>query len=123
MTTHYIEEAERLCDRVAIVDAGKVVAMGTPKELQDRSKGKSSIEIACDASLSGTVLPEFPDELSSSLSDDGKRLVVQSSRPARTLVEIVKWIDSQGIGLDDVHLSRPTLEDVFIELTGKRLRD
>jgi ABC-2 type transport system ATP-binding protein len=123
MTTHYIEEAERLCDRVAIVDAGKVVAMGTPKELQERSKGKSSIEIVCDASLSGMLLPEFPDEIGSSLSDDGKRLIVQSSRPARTLVEIVKWIDSQGIGLDDVHLSRPTLEDVFIELTGKRLRD
>src|SRR5579863_3053868 len=47
MTTHYIEEAERLCDRVAIVDAGKIIAIGTPKELQERSAGKSTIEIVC----------------------------------------------------------------------------
>lgn len=123
MTTHYIEEAERLCDRVAIIDSGKVVAIGTPRELQERSAGKSAIEITCDASLTNLAIPDFPDAISSSLSDDGRRLVVQSSRPPRTLVEIVKWVDAQGIGLDDVHLSRPTLEDVFIELTGKKLRE
>jgi ABC-2 type transport system ATP-binding protein len=123
MTTHYIEEAERLCDRVAIIDSGKVVAIGTPRELQDRSAGKSAIDIVCDASLTGRELPAFSEALSSSLSDDGRRLTVQSSRPARTLVEIVKWVDAQGVGLDDVHLSRPTLEDVFIELTGKKLRE
>ena len=123
MTTHYIEEAERLCDRVAIIDSGKVVAIGTPRELQDRSAGKSAIEIACDASLKGMTLPDWPEATSSTLSDDGRRLIVNSSRPARTLVEIVKWVDGQGIGLEDVHLKRPTLEDVFIELTGKRLRE
>ncbi len=123
MTTHYIEEAERLCDRVAIVDSGKVVAIGTPQELQERSANKSSIEIVCDTSLNGLALPEFPEAITSSLSEDGRRLSVISSRPARTLVEIVKWVDGRGIGLDDVHLSRPTLEDVFIELTGKKLRE
>jgi ABC-2 type transport system ATP-binding protein len=123
MTTHYIEEAERLCDRVAIIDSGKVVAIGTPRELRERSAGKSTIEITCDASLTNQTVPAFPDALGSILSDDGRRLIVQSSRPARTLVEIVKWVDAQGIGLDDVHLSRPTLEDVFIELTGKKLRE
>src|SRR5580693_728056 len=51
ITTHYIEEAEKLCDRVAIIDEGRVVAIGTPRELQERSAGKSSIEIVCDASL------------------------------------------------------------------------
>lgn len=123
MTTHYIEEAERLCDRVAIVDSGKVVAIGTPRELQDRSAGKPTIEIACDRPLNESSLPPFADAISSSLSDDGRRLAVQSLRPPRTLVEIVKWIDAQGIGLEDVRLSRPTLEDVFIELTGKKLRE
>src|ERR1700685_4232141 len=58
MTTHYIEEAERLCDRVAIVDSGKVVAIGTPKELMARSANKSSVEIVCDASLTGRLLPD-----------------------------------------------------------------
>lgn len=123
MTTHYIEEAERLCDRVAIVDAGKVIAMGTPRELQDRSAGKSTIEVMCERTLSGLEMPMWAEATNSALSDDGRRLSVISARPARTLVEIVKWLEGKGIGLDDVHLSRPTLEDVFIELTGKRLRE
>jgi len=123
MTTHYIEEAERLCDRVAIIDSGKVVAIGTPRELQERSAGKSSIEIVCDTSLTNLALPNFPDAQNTTLTEDGRRLVVQSTRPARTLVEIIKWVDGQGIGLEDVHLARPTLEDVFIELTGKKLRE
>ena len=123
LTTHYIEEAERLCDRVAIVDAGKIIAMGTPRELQDRSAGKSTIEISCNRPLLATDLPLWPDATHTKLSDDGRHLTVASTKPGRTLVEVVKWIDGQGIGLDDVRLSRPTLEDVFIELTGKRLRE
>jgi ABC-2 type transport system ATP-binding protein len=123
MTTHYIEEAERLCDRVAVVDAGKIIAIGTPRELQDQSAGKSTIEIVCDRALMESEMPAWPEATSTKLSDGGRRLTVASSKPARTLVEIVKWVDSQGIGLEDVHLKRPTLEDVFIELTGKRLRE
>ena len=123
LTTHYIQEAERLCDRVAIVDAGKVIAIGTPRELQERSAAKSVIEILCDRSLTGLPIPEWPDSTQTIVTGDGRKLAVASTRPARTLVEIVKWVDAQGIGLEDVHLFRPTLEDVFIELTGKRLRE
>jgi ABC-2 type transport system ATP-binding protein len=123
MTTHYIEEAERLCDRVAIVDAGKVIAIGTPRELKDRSAGRSTIEIVCGASMSGLALPEWPEATQTKISDDGLRLLVTSNKPARTLVEIVKWVDALSLSLEDVHLARPTLEDVFIELTGKKLRE
>ncbi len=123
MTTHYIEEAERLCDRVAIVDSGKVIAIGTPRELVERSVGKSAIEIVCERSLDGLAMPEWPGATGTKLSEDRRRLTVTSARPAPTLVEMVKWVDAQGLGLEDVHLKRPTLEDVFIELTGKRLRD
>ena len=123
MTTHYIEEAERLCDRVAIVDSGKVIAIGTPRELVERSAGKSTIEIRCEQPMDESTMPAWPEALSSTLSDDHRSLTVASSRPARSLVEIVKWVDARGLGLEDVHLQRPTLEDVFIELTGKRLRD
>ena len=56
-------------------------------------------------------------------ADDGRTLTVTSTHPARTLVELIKWIDQQGIELEDVHLRRPSLEDVFIELTGKKLRE
>ena len=61
LTTHYIEEAEKLCDRVAIVDEGRIVAMGTPREIQDRASGESTIEIECDAPLDGAALPAWRD--------------------------------------------------------------
>ncbi len=123
MTTHYIEEAERLCDRVAIIDEGKIIAIGTPRELQEKNLGESTIEIVCLTPISGDGLPNWPDAVSVSLGDDRKSVSVMSRHPARTLVEMVKWLDQQGIELHDVHLKRPTLEDVFIKLTGKRLRD
>ena len=122
LTTHYIEEAERLCDRVAIMDEGKIVAMGTPRELQQKSKSQSRIQIICAQPLTGD-LPQWPDAVESVLGDDRRELTVYSSRPARTLFEIMKWLDQRGLQLEDVHLKRPTLEDVFVELTGKKLRD
>jgi len=123
MTTHYIEEAERLCDRVAIMDAGEIIAIGTPRELQERSANQSSIEIRLKQPLKDSALPQWAESIRSIVSEDRFQITVYSKGPARTLVEMVKWIDASGFELDDVRLSRPTLEDVFIELTGKKLRD
>jgi len=123
MTTHYIEEAERLCDRVAVIDAGQIIALGRPRDLQEKSANQSAIEIRLNQPLRDSALPSWPESVRSIVSDDRRGITVYSKRPARTLVEIVKWIDSQGLELDDIHLNRPTLEDVFIELTGKKLRD
>jgi ABC-2 type transport system ATP-binding protein len=123
MTTHYIEEAERLCDRVAIIDAGQIIALGTPRDLQERSANQSSIEIKLVRPLPDATLPQWAEAGRTIVSEDRQSITVYSGRPARTLVEIVKWIDAKGFELDDIHLSRPTLEDVFIELTGKKLRD
>ena len=123
LTTHYIEEAERLCDRVAIIDAGRIVAMGTPRELQQKSGGQSRIDIVTAQPLNGNTLPVWPEALETKVTEDGRSLTVYSSRPARTLFEIMRWLDQEGMQLEDVHLKRPTLEDVFVELTGKRLRD
>jgi ABC-2 type transport system ATP-binding protein len=123
MTTHYIEEAERLCDRVAIIDDGVIIAIGSPRELQEKSATQSSIEISLGRPLPAVDLPAWPDAIRTTVSDDRCKISVSSGRAAKTLVELIKWIDAQGLELDDVHLNRPTLEDVFIELTGKRLRD
>ncbi|MBV9009441.1 MAG: ABC transporter ATP-binding protein [Verrucomicrobia bacterium] len=123
MTTHYIEEAERLCDRVAIVDAGKIIALGSPRELQEKSAEQSGIELTLTRPLDHGAIPGFPDALSTAISDDRRTLNVRSARPARTLVELVKWIDGNRYEIEDVRLKRPTLEDVFIEITGKKLRD
>ena len=124
MTTHYIEEAERLCDRVAIIDSGQIIAIGTPRDLQKQSANQSSIEIKLVQPVREDVsLPEWAESVRSLISEDRRAITVYSSRPARTLVEIIKWLETNGLELEDVHLARPTLEDVFIELTGKKLRD
>jgi ABC-2 type transport system ATP-binding protein len=122
ITTHYIEEAERLCDRVAIVDQGRIIALGTPREIQARTLGTSRVEIHTSQPMPPDV-PNFDDAEKFTMSEDRKMLNVYSARPARTLPDLIKWIDQNGLDLDDIHLKRPTLEDVFIELTGKKLRD
>ena len=122
MTTHYIEEAERLCDRVAIVDEGRIIALDTPARLQQQSKNASSIVVTC-ATRFPESRPGWAEATQSALDSTGRTLTVNSRRPAATLVDLVKWIDQQGLELTDVSLKQPSLEDVFIEMTGKSLRE
>lgn len=122
LTTHYIEEAERLCDRIAIIDEGRIIASGTPREMQARAAAGSSIHIELEAPLREPP-PVPPEAERVVLGGNGRTLTITSRHPARALVEVIKWIDGQGLGLADVHVSKPSLEDVFIELTGKTLRE
>jgi ABC-2 type transport system ATP-binding protein len=122
MTTHYIEEAERLCDRVAIVDEGRIIALDTPAKLQQQSRNASSIVVTC-ANPFPQNRPAWNEATQSAIDPSGRTLTVHSRRPAATLVDLVKWIDQQGMELTDVSLKQPSLEDVFIELTGKSLRE
>jgi ABC-2 type transport system ATP-binding protein len=122
LTTHYIEEAERLCDRVAIIDEGQIIEIGSPREIQQRTLGTSMIEIRCEQPIPAGDPPFLNDE-KHEFSADRKSLTVQSAQPARAIVDLVKWIDQLGLELADIHLKRPTLEDVFILLTGKKLRE
>ncbi len=123
LTTHYIEEAEKLCDRVAIVDEGKIIEQGAPREIQQRVLGHTVVEITTDGVLPAEQLPEKLLVEKHVMSDEGRTLAVQSEAPAAAIVALVKWIDGLGLKLLDIRLKRPTLEDVFIELTGKRLRE
>jgi ABC-2 type transport system ATP-binding protein len=124
LTTHYIEEAERLCDRVAIVDEGRIIAYGTPREIQERTLGHSRVEVITERPVpEGNLVPHQFQAETILTSEDRRHIIVSAAHPARTVVELVKWIDALGVGLADIHLKRPTLEDVFIELTGKRLRE
>src|ERR1700723_2093713 len=122
MTTHYIEEAERLCDRVAIVDEGRIIALDTPSRLQQQSRNASSIVVTC-ATAFPEPRPAWVEATEGASGSTGQTLTVRSRRPAATLVDLVKWIDQQGLELTDVSLKQPSLEDVFIELTGKSLRE
>jgi ABC-2 type transport system ATP-binding protein len=91
--------------------------------LQEQSATQSGVEITLNQPLPPNELPKWPGAICTLMSDDRRKLAVSSSQPAKTLVELIRWVDNLGIELADVHLRRPTLEDVFIELTGKRLRD
>jgi ABC-2 type transport system ATP-binding protein len=119
LTTHYIEEAERLCDRVAIIDEGRIIAMDAPRELQRRILGHALLEVRTLAPMPDT----WPGSESPSFSQDRLSVTIPSDRPARAVVEIVKWLEASGCELEDLHIHRPTLEDVFLHLTGKSLRE
>src|SRR5207244_588333 len=87
LTTHYIEEAERLCDRVAIVDEGRIIAMGTPREIQERTLSNSTIELECAQPVADS-LPAWPDAQKITLDVHRTRISVISARPARVIVEM-----------------------------------
>jgi ABC-2 type transport system ATP-binding protein len=123
LTTHYIEEAEKLCDRVAIVDEGRIIAIGSPREIQAGSATLSVIEVRCTRPLPGGELPCWPEAERAFVGDGGCALSVSSRHPGRTIVEMMKWIDAAGVELEDIRLTRPSLEQAFLELTGKSLRE
>ena len=123
ITTHYIEEAERLCDRVAIIDSGKIIELGSPREIQQRTLGQTFIEVTTNEAMPLEQLPDGLRNEKYTSRDEGRTLAMQSDAPAAAIVEIVKWIDQHALRLIDIHMKRPTLEDVFIELTGKKLRE
>jgi len=121
ITTHYIEEAERLCDRVAIVDAGRVIAMGSPRELKQRSAGTTRIEVRLARPLRNGELSQLEGVADCRVLDG--TFVLHSSRPPRTIVDLVKRLEAENNELQSLEMFSPSLEDVFVELTGRRLRD
>jgi ABC-2 type transport system ATP-binding protein len=123
LTTHYIEEAEKLCDRVAIVDEGRIVAIGTPREIQEKALAHATIEISLAAPLGDLALPHWPEADHVTVDQPRMKIAVTTHRPARIVVDLVKWLDENGVELADIRIKRPSLEDAFIELTGKSLRE
>jgi ABC-2 type transport system ATP-binding protein len=123
LTTHYIEEAEKLCDRVAIVDEGLIVAIGTPREIQQKTLAHSTIEIELHSPLGDLPLPRWPEADNVTVDQSRMKIAVTTARPARIVIEMVKWLDEKGVELADIRIKRPSLEDAFIELTGKSLRE
>ncbi len=123
LTTHYIEEAEKLCDRVAIVDEGRIIAMGPPREIQQRTLASSTIEVEFTQPLENGSVPNWADAERVSLDERRTSIAVVSQRPARAVVDMVRWMDENAIELSDIRIKRPSLEDAFIALTGKSLRE
>jgi ABC-2 type transport system ATP-binding protein len=121
LTTHYIEEAERLCDHVAIVDQGLVIAQGTPRELKQGSAGTTRIELRLARPEPDGALGKL-EGVADCLHSDGV-YILHSTRVPQTIVSLVKHLEAEGNELSGLEITAPTLEDVFLELTGRRLRD
>jgi ABC-2 type transport system ATP-binding protein len=122
LTTHYIEEAEQLCDRLAIVDHGRVIATGTPGELIAGSKAPPRVAFTAARALPADRLGRLAGVSSATSSGASARL--ETASPGQTIIDLVNLIQGDaGNELVDLSVQKPSLEDVFIELTGRSLRD
>ena len=120
-TTHYMEEAERLCDRIVIIDHGKVVASGTLQELYRQLPTAESLEIELDGAVDTAALAREPG-VKSARQTNGK-LTVGIDDLSRTAALVLAWIAAQGHPVRRVTSGHATLENVFLALTGRQLRD
>jgi ABC-2 type transport system ATP-binding protein len=121
LTTHYIEEAERLCDRVAIVNGGQVIALGTPGELIKGSGRGVRMEVRTSNPIPLEKVKQLEGVYEAVVGDGGYLIDVQAV--ARVVVALVHLLEAERAELTDLHITRPSLEDVFIQMTGRRIED
>ena len=124
LTTHYMEEAEILCDRIAIVDGGKIIAIGTPGELKAMVKGADRIELEIkgDVETALAMIRGEPNIHGVELDDRGA-IIISLDDGAHAMPKLIGKLDEAGAQVSSIKLERISLEDVFIRFTGKRLRD
>jgi ABC-2 type transport system ATP-binding protein len=123
LTTHYMDEAERLCDRVAIVDHGRVIALGTPAELIATLGAEHVVEFAADGgvALAEPVLEQLPGVRSVRREKDGWAL--HADAPHRAVPALLAALHQAGADLTRLTTHHATLDDVFLHLTGRTLRE
>ena len=117
LTTHYMDEAEHLADRVAIMVDGEIVAEGPPSDLSQRD-GSVTIGFRIDSG-SGAL----PEDLGAEQTGNSGRYTITTSTPTRSLHRLTGWAVEQGIELQELSVSRPSLEDLFIELANPQAKD
>ncbi len=122
LTTHYMDEAERLCDRVAIVDRGRVIALGTPRELVGRVAGEEIVEVQAEADGVGREEIEALPGVSSARTAPGG-FAIHTGRAHVAIPALLAHLEARGVRPTALSTHRATLEDVFVVLTGRRLRD
>jgi ABC-2 type transport system ATP-binding protein len=124
LTTHYLDEAEVLCDRVAIVDHGKLVALGTPQELKSLVPGSDTLDLTLGRSLpEGALEPLRALSGVRSIDAHPGTVRIRADGGAVVLPRVIEALREDGVEVTSANLSRITLEDVFIRLTGRSLRE
>jgi len=118
LTTQYLEEADELADEIAVVDHGRIIARGTADELKSQVGGERIEVVVHDRSQLRDAAQVVSSNGSASLDEHTKRITVAAHGGAAQLVEVVRSLGDRGIGIDDIAFRRPTLDDVFLTLTG-----
>ncbi|MEC9490620.1 MAG: ABC transporter ATP-binding protein [Halanaerobiales bacterium] len=121
LTTHYMEEAERLSDYVYIMDQGKIIADGSPENLID-NLGKENVIVFAKTSFADSAIEEL-QETYPGLKITETEISIYVKDLSSSLTELINWAGEKEVEIDNLKIRRPNLEDVFIELTGKGLRD
>jgi ABC-2 type transport system ATP-binding protein len=122
LTTHYLEEADALCDRVLVIDHGKIIAEGVPDELKRRISGDVvTLSVNGDSGQAQAILAGHPGVREISADGQAIRMTVEHGEEA--LPGMLRALDEHDLTLRSIQLARPTLDDVFLTLTGRSLRD
>ncbi|HEV7658061.1 MAG TPA: ATP-binding cassette domain-containing protein [Mycobacteriales bacterium] len=124
LTTHYLDEADVLCDRILVIDHGEIVAVGSPDELKQRVSGDAvllRLADVADAAAAAELVGALPDADSPGI--DGETVHVRVPNGGAALPGLLRELDRAGVALAAVEVRRPTLDDVFLSLTGRSLRD
>jgi ABC-2 type transport system ATP-binding protein len=122
LTTHYIEEAEGLCDRVAIIDRGKIIALDTPKRLMAGAEVEQRVDFVVEGSLDVGRLGSLTGA-TRALGDSHGQFTVYTKETQSVLKSLIELSESNGFRLRGLEVQGATLEDVFIRLTGRRIRE
>ena len=121
LTTHYMEEAERLCDRVAVMNHGKIIALDTPRSLVREHFEQDAIEFSSTIDWSISELRGL--DFVSSATAQGSEYNLFSTDVPGTMGDLLKFSDAKGLRIEGMRVRHATLEDVFLKLTGRTLRD
>lgn len=121
MTTHYMEEADRLCERVAIVDHGRLLALDTPAALKARAPGGTLVELTLDGDAAATTAGAERVGSVTRAEAQGNVLRAYAERGGEAIPGLIRAAESAGRAVRDIHLARPSLETLFISMTGRKL--